>query len=344
MVVNSRLQFVRTLAWTLGPPLAGFLASTGWRLPSGLRSRRRLLRGLRTDAARARRDPPPAPAGAHPLAGVVPPRVRLSLAAPAAARRHPGGDPGQPRLRPHGDPARHLLPRAPGHQRPRSHRLVLRRPLPDRRHGGDRRPGHRPAARAWDAPSSAAWRPWAAASWPWLSPPRPSRPCAPGWATVAAVFPAGLAVIGVSFVNVTFTTLRQQLPPAELRGRVIAASRTLSWAGLPVGAALGGAAAAGLRGGAGLPGLRRGHRGGVPALVTGSLWRISRTRRRRAVRPAQPATAATRCEMRSVTMRVSVQAVTGPSASLLPAKAVVSAQQSALSPTSRRRSLQTTSP
>ncbi len=53
----------------------------------------------------------------------------------------------------------------------------------------------------------------------------------PVWSTVAAIFPAGLAVTGVSFINVTFTTLRQQLPPPELRGRVIAASRTLSWAG-----------------------------------------------------------------------------------------------------------------
>jgi hypothetical protein len=65
----------------------------------------------------------------------------------------------------------------------------------------------------------------------------------PVWgSTLAAVFPAGLAVTGVSFVNVAFTTMRQQLPPPRLRGRVIAASRTLSWAGLPVGATLGGAA------------------------------------------------------------------------------------------------------
>jgi hypothetical protein len=65
----------------------------------------------------------------------------------------------------------------------------------------------------------------------------------PIWgSTLAAVFPAGLAVAGVSFVNVAFTTMRQQLPPPRLRGRVIAASRTLSWAGLPLGATLGGAA------------------------------------------------------------------------------------------------------
>ncbi len=60
--------------------------------------------------------------------------------------------------------------------------------------------------------------------------------------TIVAIFPAGLAVTGVSFLNVAFTTLRQQLPPPQLRGRVIAASRTLAWAGLPVGAVLGGAA------------------------------------------------------------------------------------------------------
>ncbi|MBP1632464.1 MAG: transporter, partial [Acidobacteria bacterium] len=33
VVVNSRLQFVRTLAWTLGPPLAGVLASSAGGFP-----------------------------------------------------------------------------------------------------------------------------------------------------------------------------------------------------------------------------------------------------------------------------------------------------------------------
>jgi predicted MFS family arabinose efflux permease len=55
-----------------------------------------------------------------------------------------------------------------------------------------------------------------------------------------AVVPAGLAVAGVSFANVAFFTLRQTVPPARLLGRVIAASRTLSWAGIPIGAAVGG--------------------------------------------------------------------------------------------------------
>ena len=33
---------------------------------------------------------------------------------------------------------------------------------------------------------------------------------------------------------------RQQLPPEEMRGRVIAASRTIAWSLLPIGAAAGG--------------------------------------------------------------------------------------------------------
>ncbi|HSR14535.1 MAG TPA: MFS transporter, partial [Gemmatimonadales bacterium] len=62
----------------------------------------------------------------------------------------------------------------------------------------------------------------------------------PVGSTMAAIVPAGVAVAGVSFTNVAFTTLRQQLPPPDLLGRVISASRTISWAGIPVGAALGG--------------------------------------------------------------------------------------------------------
>ncbi len=64
-----------------------------------------------------------------------------------------------------------------------------------------------------------------------------------GWTTVAATVPAGFSVAGVSIANVAFATLRQQLPPARVLGRVIAASRTLAWAGLPVGPLLGGALA-----------------------------------------------------------------------------------------------------
>jgi MFS family permease len=55
-----------------------------------------------------------------------------------------------------------------------------------------------------------------------------------------AVIPAGLAITGVTWVNVALMTLRQKLAPQEQMGRVIAASRTFAWAGLPIGAALGG--------------------------------------------------------------------------------------------------------
>ena len=54
------------------------------------------------------------------------------------------------------------------------------------------------------------------------------------------VIPAGLAFAGMAWVNVALVTMRQRLTPTELLGRVIAASRTLAWIGLPVGAALGG--------------------------------------------------------------------------------------------------------
>jgi hypothetical protein len=55
-----------------------------------------------------------------------------------------------------------------------------------------------------------------------------------------AVIPAGIAVTGVTWVNVALVTLRQKLAPQDQMGRVIAASRTLAWAGLPFGALLGG--------------------------------------------------------------------------------------------------------
>lgn len=55
-----------------------------------------------------------------------------------------------------------------------------------------------------------------------------------------AVLPAGFALAGVGWVNVAFFTLRQRLTPEEMLGRVIAASRTVSWILIPVGAALGG--------------------------------------------------------------------------------------------------------
>jgi len=55
-----------------------------------------------------------------------------------------------------------------------------------------------------------------------------------------AVIPFGIAMTGVSLVQVAFVTLRQRLTSAEVRGRVIAASRTIAYAGLPIGTILGG--------------------------------------------------------------------------------------------------------
>ena len=72
-----------------------------------------------------------------------------------------------------------------------------------------------------------------------------------------AVIPAGLAFAGMAWVNVALVTMRQRLTPTELLGRVIAASRTLAWIGLPVGAALGGMIA--------------GYIGVIPVYVGGSM-------------------------------------------------------------------------
>ena len=76
----------------------------------------------------------------------------------------------------------------------------------------------------------------------------------PSW---FAVIPAGAAIAGVTWVNVALVTLRQRLAPADQMGRVIAASRTFAWAGLPLGAAIGGVLA--------------GWFGIVPVYVGGSL-------------------------------------------------------------------------
>jgi MFS family permease len=76
----------------------------------------------------------------------------------------------------------------------------------------------------------------------------------PSW---FAVVPAGAAIAGVTWVNVALVTLRQRLAPADQMGRVIAASRTFAWAGLPLGAAIGGVLA--------------GWLGIVPVYVGGSL-------------------------------------------------------------------------
>lgn len=71
------------------------------------------------------------------------------------------------------------------------------------------------------------------------------------------MIPAGLTFAGMAWVNVSLTTMRQRLTPPVLLGRVIAASRTLAWLGLPLGAALGGMIA--------------GQVGVVPVYVGGSL-------------------------------------------------------------------------
>jgi MFS family permease len=55
--------------------------------------------------------------------------------------------------------------------------------------------------------------------------------------------PAGIGVAGVGIANIAIVTLRQRLSPPDMLGRVVAASRTISWSLIPVGAAIGGALA-----------------------------------------------------------------------------------------------------
>ena len=55
-----------------------------------------------------------------------------------------------------------------------------------------------------------------------------------------AVVPAGISIGGVSWVNIAFVTMRQRITPETMIGRVTAASRTLSYLLIPVGAAFGG--------------------------------------------------------------------------------------------------------
>ncbi len=52
--------------------------------------------------------------------------------------------------------------------------------------------------------------------------------------------PAGIGVGGVGFANIAIVTMRQRLAPPEMLGRVVAASRTISWSLIPLGAAIGG--------------------------------------------------------------------------------------------------------
>lgn len=55
--------------------------------------------------------------------------------------------------------------------------------------------------------------------------------------------PAGIGVGGVGFANIAIVTKRQRVAPPEMLGRVVAASRTISWSLIPLGAAIGGALA-----------------------------------------------------------------------------------------------------
>jgi MFS family permease len=56
-------------------------------------------------------------------------------------------------------------------------------------------------------------------------------------------FAAGLGVGGVGITNIAIVTMRQRLSPPAMVGRVVAASRTISWSLIPLGAAVGGALA-----------------------------------------------------------------------------------------------------
>lgn len=76
-----------------------------------------------------------------------------------------------------------------------------------------------------------------------------------GFATMAfsgsfwGFIPAGIGVGGVGYANIAIVTMRQRLAPPDMLGRVVAASRTISWSLIPLGAAIGGglADAIGLR-------------------------------------------------------------------------------------------------
>lgn len=58
-----------------------------------------------------------------------------------------------------------------------------------------------------------------------------------GWWAVATL---GLALSGVSLNQVGFATLRQRLTPPDHLGRVVSASRTIAFSGIPIGATIGG--------------------------------------------------------------------------------------------------------
>jgi MFS family permease len=69
---------------------------------------------------------------------------------------------------------------------------------------------------------------------------------AQGWRL--ALFCVGQAVAGMAIVafNVVAASYRQEIVPARLMGRVIAANRMVTWGALPIGAFVAGALAANL--------------------------------------------------------------------------------------------------
>ncbi len=87
---------------------------------------------------------------------------------------------------------------------------------------------------------------------------------AEGWWAVA---PFGIATAGVAINQAAFVTLRQRLTPRHLLGRVISASRTIAWMGIPIGATLGGALGDAV-------GLRPLYIGGGAIIVAVSLFMI----------------------------------------------------------------------
>jgi len=272
VTVNSRLQFVRSLAWTLGPPLAGYLAAVqgGFRLAFGLNATTFVISAA-TLLVLVEIRPRPAP-GRDPWLASFRQGISCLWRLPALRVTTLAGT------------AANLV------FVPMESLLVLfcreQLGLTDSSYIGWFFGGHSllGALGVVAAPSLARrlglGRTFVTglaamgAGFLVLTLAAPAlAQLSPLATTALAIVPAGVAVTGVSFLNVAFTTMRQQLPPPELRGRVIAASRTLAWAGLPLGAVLGGAAGQAF----GLPVVYTGASATIVAmafvLTATSLWR-----------------------------------------------------------------------